>query len=167
MNLYEQWLSRAFYQDGRTNEAVWTKYLEAEQKIYEQILEQKIARITGTIEGLSARFLMPLDETVAFVDGINGILDEEYDVNELTAESTVDIPIDLERLYKKMVEYKAEHLYNLPQWKNVFSADKLLDLYKEQKRSTTFVKTEAKIGRNDPCPCGSGKKYKKCCGVGK
>ena len=23
-----------------------------------------------------------------------------------------------------------------------------------------------KIGRNDPCPCGSGKKYKKCCGAG-
>jgi preprotein translocase subunit SecA len=23
-----------------------------------------------------------------------------------------------------------------------------------------------KIGRNDPCPCGSGKKYKKCCGKG-
>ncbi|WP_414647875.1 SEC-C metal-binding domain-containing protein [Desulfitobacterium sp.] len=22
-----------------------------------------------------------------------------------------------------------------------------------------------KIGRNDPCPCGSGKKYKKCCGI--
>ncbi len=27
----------------------------------------------------------------------------------------------------------------------------------------TFVRTEQKIGRNDPCPCGSGKKYKKCC----
>jgi len=26
-----------------------------------------------------------------------------------------------------------------------------------------IVKTEPKIGRNDPCPCGSGKKYKKCC----
>ncbi|MBR5909010.1 MAG: SEC-C domain-containing protein [Schwartzia sp.] len=23
------------------------------------------------------------------------------------------------------------------------------------------------IGRNDPCPCGSGKKYKNCCGKGK
>jgi uncharacterized protein YecA (UPF0149 family) len=23
-----------------------------------------------------------------------------------------------------------------------------------------------KVGRNDPCPCGSGKKYKKCCGAG-
>ena len=27
-----------------------------------------------------------------------------------------------------------------------------------------YVRTEAKVGRNDPCPCGSGKKYKKCCG---
>ncbi|MDR1905879.1 MAG: SEC-C domain-containing protein, partial [Clostridiales bacterium] len=26
------------------------------------------------------------------------------------------------------------------------------------------VKREAKIGPNDPCPCGSGKKYKYCCG---
>ncbi|MFC1564323.1 preprotein translocase subunit SecA [candidate division KSB1 bacterium] len=30
-----------------------------------------------------------------------------------------------------------------------------------------IVKTEAKVGRNDPCPCGSGKKYKKCHGVTK
>jgi SEC-C motif len=28
---------------------------------------------------------------------------------------------------------------------------------------TPFVRAETKIGRNDPCPCGSGKKYKKCC----
>ena len=27
-----------------------------------------------------------------------------------------------------------------------------------------YVRKEAKVGRNDPCPCGSGKKYKKCCG---
>ena len=29
------------------------------------------------------------------------------------------------------------------------------------------VKNENKIGRNDPCPCGSGKKYKNCCGKDK
>ena len=29
----------------------------------------------------------------------------------------------------------------------------------------TVVRAEAKVGRNDPCPCGSGKKYKKCCGA--
>ena len=27
------------------------------------------------------------------------------------------------------------------------------------------VKVGKKVGRNDPCPCGSGKKFKKCCGV--
>ena len=37
------------------------------------------------------------------------------------------------------------------------------DLYKKQKLSGTIVKGK-KIGRNDPCPCGSGKKYKQCCG---
>ncbi|MBQ8696357.1 MAG: preprotein translocase subunit SecA [Clostridia bacterium] len=34
----------------------------------------------------------------------------------------------------------------------------------EQKKPTT-VRAAAKVGRNDPCPCGSGKKYKKCCGL--
>lgn len=29
---------------------------------------------------------------------------------------------------------------------------------------TPIIREEPKIGRNDPCPCGSGKKYKKCCG---
>ena len=27
-----------------------------------------------------------------------------------------------------------------------------------------FKRVTAKVGRNDPCPCGSGKKHKKCCG---
>ncbi len=30
---------------------------------------------------------------------------------------------------------------------------------------TTVVRSQPKVGRNDPCPCGSGKKYKKCCGA--
>jgi preprotein translocase subunit SecA len=31
---------------------------------------------------------------------------------------------------------------------------------------TTQKRSGAKVGRNDPCQCGSGKKYKKCCGLG-
>jgi uncharacterized protein YecA (UPF0149 family) len=30
-------------------------------------------------------------------------------------------------------------------------------------RTQPVRRVEAKVGRNDPCPCGSGKKYKKCC----
>jgi len=32
-----------------------------------------------------------------------------------------------------------------------------------QQNPKTFIRDHAKVGRNDPCPCGSGKKYKKCC----
>ena len=36
-----------------------------------------------------------------------------------------------------------------------------------QAKVETYVHEGPRIGRNDPCPCGSGKKYKKCCGAGK
>jgi preprotein translocase subunit SecA len=32
-------------------------------------------------------------------------------------------------------------------------------------RPATVRRTQPKVGRNDPCPCGSGKKYKRCCGI--
>ena len=34
----------------------------------------------------------------------------------------------------------------------------------QQATPETFVRQERKVGRNEPCPCGSGKKYKQCCG---
>ena len=64
---------------------------------------------------------------------------------------------------KNMVGAEAEWLYNLEEWDAIFDMETRKALYKEQKSSTTIVK-EAKIYPNDPCPCGSGKKYKKCCG---
>lgn len=48
---------------------------------------------------------------------------------------------------------------NIPHWELKGNAPKDLSQYGKQQ---TVVKGE-KIGRNDPCPCGSGKKYKKCC----
>ena len=33
-----------------------------------------------------------------------------------------------------------------------------------QRKQQTVRREEPKVGRNDPCPCGSGKKYKHCCG---
>ncbi len=35
----------------------------------------------------------------------------------------------------------------------------------ERKKQATVKRDQPKVGRNDPCPCGSGKKYKKCCGL--
>jgi uncharacterized protein YecA (UPF0149 family) len=41
---------------------------------------------------------------------------------------------------------------------NTEDVDKLLN-------PRTPLRNPVKVGRNDPCPCGSGLKYKKCCGV--
>ena len=65
-----------------------------------------------------------------------------------------------------MVDAKADWLYNLPMWDDILDKKTKHKLYKEQKKSGT-EKKKKKVGRNDPCPCGSGKKYKFCCGKNK
>lgn len=53
--------------------------------------------------------------------------------------------------YKKSLEWLVKHS----------SKKDLKRMFEEPKEP--YVR-DVKIGRNDPCPCGSGKKYKKCCG---
>jgi len=45
--------------------------------------------------------------------------------------------------------------------------DAAIDGRRPGERVGPIVRETAKVGRNDPCPCGSGKKYKKCHGVGR
>jgi preprotein translocase subunit SecA len=42
--------------------------------------------------------------------------------------------------------------------------DYVLSRGEDTPAAQTIKRESAKVGRNDPCPCGSGKKYKKCCG---
>ncbi len=44
------------------------------------------------------------------------------------------------------------------------TSDEMTDMKQRSEIPVTFRRQDAKIGRNDECPCGSGKKYKKCCG---
>ena len=164
MSLYENWMEKAFSQEGHSVEAVWAEYLPREQKIYEYILAEKVEKLEGTIAELAEKFDMTAEMMVAFVDGLNASLETPFEMEELKEDSAITISIDFEKLFKLMVEYKAEHLYTLPQWENIYDAETQKKLILEQKKAKTIVKGD-KIGRNDPCPCGSGKKYKKCCGV--
>ena len=84
----------------------------------------------------------------------------------LEEDTVVNLGFDKALLYKNMVAADADWLYELEEWNDIFDEETRKKLYKEQKSSTTIVK-EAKIYPNDPCPCGSGKKYKKCCGKNK
>ena len=163
MSIYEDWMRKAFTQEGRSVDAIWNEYMPKEQTIYEYLLGNKVNELHGTVTELAKRFDMSEEYIVAFVDGLNDVLDTPYDMKTITEETQIDIVLDFAKLYKKMVEYHAEHLYSLPQWNGIFTEEERKAMFWEQRKSRTVVKG-AKIGRNDPCPCGSGKKYKKCCG---
>ena len=62
-----------------------------------------------------------------------------------------------------MQKAKAPWLYNLTEWDDILPIEKRNEIAKEYRRSSIAVSDKV-VGRNDPCPCGSGKKYKKCCG---
>jgi preprotein translocase subunit SecA len=87
----------------------------------------------------------------------------EDDLEKIDESSDISLDIDLEKLYLNMLNADAPHLYGLEQWDELLSEEKKKELVKTHRRAGTVVKGE-KIGRNDPCPCGSGKKYKHCCG---
>ena len=62
-----------------------------------------------------------------------------------------------------MLDAKADYLFNLQEWKDILSSDKIKEITTKW-RSSKVVVNSIKIGRNELCLCGSGKKYKKCCG---
>ena len=102
-------------------------------------------------------------DMTGFLDGINDSLIEPNPIETMDENTKVNLAFDKEKLYKNMVDAKADWLYNLPMWDNIFDELTKKRLYLEQKKSGTVI-VGKKVGRNDPCPCGSGKKYKFCCG---
>ena len=162
MALLEQWQQYAEeQQNGPKGMKFWEEYLSQEAEIYKRILESKPRK--NTVKGYAEKYGVDLLTMVAFLDGINDSLKEPNPLETMEEDTEVNLNYDKELLYKNMVEAKAEWLYNLPQWDKLLTEERRKELYREQKRSKTVVKGE-KVGRNDPCPCGSGKKYKKCCG---
>ncbi len=165
MALLQDWREYAYGVDinSKAGKAIWGKYFNEEKAVYEQLLANPEEVVTGTVKELAERFHMELKYMVGFLDGINESLKTPNPIEEMDEDTQVTLEIDLEKLYYHMVEAKADWLYEMPVWESLLPAEKRKELYKEQKKSGTIVK-EKKIGRNDPCPCGSGKKYKFCCG---
>lgn len=164
MTLFEQWRDLIENQTDATFREFWTEYSGAETKIYSAILDNPGEKVTGKIGELAAELEVRPVIYMGFLDGINSSLKGgEIALENLNEESEIELDIDLEKLFYNMLVAEAEYLYTLPQWENILSEEKIAEIVKAYKKSKTVVKGE-KIGRNDPCPCGSGKKYKKCCG---
>lgn len=168
MGLLQEWREYAYGVELNSKEgkAIWDKYFEQEKAIYQQLLAAPEKVVSGTVQELADKYGMELNYMVGFLDGINESLKEPNPIEEMEADTVVKLPIDLESLYYHMVEAGADWLYELPEWDELLTPEQRKELYREQKKSGTIVK-ERKVGRNEPCPCGSGKKYKYCCGRAK
>ena len=167
MALLQEWREYAYseeMQNSKEGQKLWENYFTLEKGIYEKLLANPSEIIEGTVQELADRYEVPLSMMVGFLDGINDSLKEANPIDEMEKDTQVKLDIDLEKLYYNMVECKAEWLYTLPQWNDILPEDKRKELYKKQKNSGTIHNENRKVGRNDPCPCGSGKKYKQCCG---
>ena len=165
MALLEKWREIAYNESADKNELQqhWKDYFQEEKDIYAELLKNPDEVVKGTVKELADKYGVSIMTMTGFLDGINDSLKESNPIEEMEEDTEVNLGFDKALLYKNMVAAEADWLYNLEEWEEIFDEDTRKALYKEQKSSTTIVKG-AKIYPNDPCPCGSGKKYKKCCG---
>ncbi|MCI5727219.1 MAG: SEC-C domain-containing protein [Clostridium sp.] len=167
MSLYDKWTEMVVeYVKTKGERAFWQEYGKIETAIYKDLLSNHKEVKKTSIADLSKEYDSTVEFIMGFVDGINESLKNSYDLEQIEETTELVLDLDLEKLYFNMLDAKAEYLYTLPQWDGIFSEEKREEIKKEYKESK-IVRNENKIGRNDPCPCGSGKKYKKCCGVNK
>lgn len=166
MSLLQQWRELAYSQnqDPKREQLFWANYFNIEKGIYEQLLATPETVVEGTVEELAKKYDTELMIMVGFLDGINDSLKTPNPIDDMEATTKVSLDFDNEKLYYNMVGARADWLYELEAWDSILTKERRKELYLQQKKSNTVVK-DAKIGRNDPCPCGSGKKYKKCCGA--
>ena len=166
MGLLKDWRDHAYGLDERTPEGqkFWKDYFLVEKGIYEELLQDPAQKVEGTVKSLAERWNTDIETMTGFLDGFNDSLVNENDLENMEEDTPLTLEIDTEKLYMNMVQCNAQWLYTLPQWDAIYTKEKREELYKKEKSSHTIVKPP-KVGRNDPCPCGSGKKYKKCCGA--
>ncbi|MBO4309547.1 MAG: SEC-C domain-containing protein [Lachnospiraceae bacterium] len=164
MKLLDVWRSKAYDEraDRSQLQPIWNTYFALEKGFYQKLLPEKDV-VKGTVKELSEKYDIDIFYMTGILDGINDSLVTPNPIEDMEEDTMISLEYDKELLYKNMVAAGADWLYNLEEWNEYFSEDEKKALYKEQKASTTIVK-ETKVYPNDPCPCGSGKKYKKCCG---
>lgn len=166
MSLLQEWREEAYAKDMQQNagQLFWANYFNIEKEIYKVLLADTDKVWEGTVASLAKEFSTELKYFVGFLDGINDSLITPNPIEEMDEETKVCLTFNIEKLYSQMVEAEADWLYGLEEWEPLLTKERRKELYRVQRSSTTIVK-DKKINRNDPCPCGSGKKYKKCCGA--
>ena len=139
--ILEQWRAMAYNQQEDRNklQRFWANYFNIEKGIYEQLLSNPDEVVSGTVKELAEKYGQDVMTMVGFLDGINDSLKIPNPIETMDENTKVSLAFDKELLYKNMVDAKADWLYNLPQWNDIFTEEKRKELYMEQKKSGTIV----------------------------
>ena len=166
MALLEQWQKVAYNEKADRGELqrFWQRYFLLEKGVYEQLLTNPDEKVEGTVKELAEKYNLSVMEMTGFLDGINDSLVEANPIDTMEEDTKVNLVFDKEKLYKNMVDAKADWLYELPQWKEIFDDEKRRALFLEQKKSVTIlVRAEAVRNTNtaaeDSPPYLNCKKY--------
>jgi preprotein translocase subunit SecA len=167
MTLFKEWTNLIQNQTKETFDDFWKEYSEAETKIYSDILDHPDEPMQGTLKELADKYEVRPVIFMGFLDGINESIEQKNELENFDEDSAVDLKIVPEKLFFNMLKADADYLYGLPQWETILGEERMKQIADEYRRSRTVRRETPKIGRNDPCPCGSGRKYKHCCGKAK
>ncbi|MGI6736508.1 MAG: SEC-C metal-binding domain-containing protein [Anaerovoracaceae bacterium] len=164
MSYYEDWNNLIKNQTDDSIGPFWKEYSSIERRIYSDLLDHPGEPLRGSFRELQEKYDADPVIFTGFLDGIQESLrGGQLELENVDDDTEINFDVDLELLYQNMLKAEAAHLYELPQWDDILGAERKRQITRDYKRSKTVVKPK-KIGRNDPCPCGSGKKYKYCCG---
>ena len=163
MKIFEAWkkLTDSFT-DEQQQLQFWNAYYATETEAYKKILLNPEHDLKGSVADVAKSLDMEPIMLAGFLDGANTSLKTAVELEKLDDADELDIAFDMEKLYYNMITAKAKWLYNLQEWDGVLTAQKRDEILRKWRSDHTAVSN--KVGRNDPCPCGSGKKYKNCCG---
>jgi hypothetical protein len=164
MSLFNEWQEKLKNQNNSpADQKFFENYLEKEKEAYKAILATKNTKVEGKLSDLAKTYDMDNITFIGFLDGINTSLESGLDLDSLDENSEISLNIVLDKLYYNMLNAKASWLYDLKEWDDLLTIEKRTEIRKQFNVDHRAVSN--KVGRNDPCPCGSGKKYKKCCGA--
>lgn len=163
--LFETWMQmeNAARQSNRLD-VLLTDFTKEETEVYRKVLDElgDMSLFKGTVQEMADHYGMEPVLFSAFLDGINPSLREPLDMESLEEDTVVDWEILPEKLFYNMNAAKAPWLYNMDEWDAILPAERRREITREWRLSGQ-ARAQERPGRNDPCPCGSGKKYKKCC----
>ncbi len=171
MSYYKTWMDKSEDASNRQEYIEYiNRYYALEKVAYEKILgayPNNEEFLNGTTAELAKKLEFPkdaMDVFVGFIDGIKSSLKngDDIDLDAIDDNYELKLIIDYEKLYFNMRDAKADWLFTIKAWKDILTEEQINAITREYREAN--MAHSDKIGRNDPCPCGSGKKYKNCCG---